>query len=136
MNNLNASTLDFSELMPLLQLQDTEGVPALDELPNEQLVELLQTLDAELNQHHRDSQQDDEDKVKDDQDTKKGIDQDADVGSDGVAETKEAQTAQSSTRVRTYTARKVWIRFQLANQFYALTDPDFDFVIYRWRSPD
>lgn len=104
-DGLDTNALDFSELMPLLQLHGTQETPPLDELPNEQLMDLLQALEADL--ELRESQLDISGQQKDDQDDADDFgDQDPVAGSEGLRESR-SQSTQPSTRVRTYTARKV-----------------------------
>lgn len=102
MDRLDPSALDFSELVPLLQLHDNGRVPPISEQPNEQLVELIQTLDAEL-EKDQGSQQQAAGQVNGEADADDPVNQDSAAVSEGANGNK----SQASTRVRTYTARKV-----------------------------
>lgn len=103
---MSLNALGFLELMPLLQLQPVEA-PPLDELPNEQLMELLQALDADL--ELRESQLEISDHQKDYHDDDFGG-HDPVAGSEDFRENR-SQSTQPSARVRTYTARKVCATF-------------------------
>lgn len=102
MNGLDPTALDFSELMPLLQIHDPERAAPINEMPNEQLLELMQALDAEL-EKHRGSQKHAAGQVNGETDVDDSVGQDP----TSVSESATCSKSQSSTRVRTYTARKV-----------------------------
>lgn len=112
MNNLGAEALDFSELFPFLKLEDAAGLDSggLDELPDEHMMELLQTLSNELEaEEEADAKEQLAQETKSDDQSASARAGSAD-GSSRPTDEADAEGDKGqpmSTRVRTYTARKV-----------------------------
>lgn len=106
MSGLDAEALDFSELFPFLKLEDSADLDTgcLDELPDEQMMELLRVLGNELEEQVDDKEQAQESKTEGAAGSHSAGT--VDVG-DQTEETSAVDDKPMSTRVRTYTARKV-----------------------------
>jgi hypothetical protein len=112
MNHLGAEALDFSELFPFLKLEDAARLDSdgLDELPDEHMMELLQALSNELEaEEEADAKEQLAQETKSDDQAVPARAGSVDGSNQSIeeADTEGDKGQPISTRVRTYTARKV-----------------------------